>query len=168
MKRRARPSKADVFWAEAERYVFWGGIALVTGLFVGSCLAGCGGTQKPPVFSPDVANADLTIMATAWNAAASSCLAMAGVPLDGGTPTNPALAHECGAVLQPVHDAIVQASVDVSIWDDAAQSNYMCMMKDISLGLVQAINSVPTMPVAVSDAALVAAGLGRACVDAGQ
>lgn len=125
------------------------------------------GGAKTPAVAPKAATDAVNVAAEAWNVAASGCLDAAGVDQANGTVANPALAHECFVVLQPVHDAIVGAQVAVSVWDSAAQANYPCLMRAVATGLTDAVAMLHA-PQAVADAALVALQFGRACTDGGK
>jgi len=92
---------------------------------------------------------------------------LAGATDPDAAPGNPAMAHECYVVLQPIHDAIVGAQVAVSVWDNVAQANFPCLMQQIAVGLGDAVAMLHAPP-AVSDAALVALQFGHSCADGGR
>ncbi len=127
----------------------------------GSFCNGCASAPSaPPANAQAVAQESVKVAADAWNLATSSCLALAGVT-DAGA-ANPAMAHECYVVLQPIHDAIISAQVAVSVWDDVAQKNFPCLMASIARGLSDAV-VIFHAPPAVGDAALIALQFSRGC-----
>lgn len=125
------------------------------------------GAKPDTKAAQDAAGKAVTVAAKAWNVAAEGCLAAAGVDQEAGTVSNPALAHECFVVLQPVHDSIVGSQVAVSVWDAAAQANYPCLMRAVAVGLSDAVEILHAPPL-VADASLIALQFGRACTDGGK
>lgn len=147
------------------RVAAWTALAAVVVAVVGSALSGCAAASPKPANAQQVAAQSVKVAADAWNLAASSCLALAGVT-DAGA-ANPTLAHECAVVLQPIHDAIIGAQVAVSVWDNVAQANFPCLMQSIATGLSDAV-VIFHAPPAVADAALIALQFSHGCGDAGK
>jgi hypothetical protein len=140
------------------------GLALVPPLAV-MLLVGCGGSQTTPQTPQNAAFDAVATAADAWGLAATTCLDLAGANKD-GSAYNAALAHECRVVLAPVEDSITAAMTAATIWDDAAQANYACLMGQVGRGLTQAVQLFH-LPQSVADAATVAGQFGARCHDAG-
>lgn len=126
-------------------------------------LGGCGSSQAAPKSATYQAVAESAVQATAdaWNLAARSCLAAAG---DSGVQ-----AHQCEAVLQPIHDEILAAGTAIQIWSDVDQNNVPCMLADIAQELSNVAAGMQNPPQALHDAAVLANQFSPSCQkDAGK